>query len=152
MCACYVIFLDFPPLLPQTANIDKLTKEMKQLKVIPHSWQPSDVTSPRAPKSPQSSTPSPRTPSRLPAEPEGGGKAGEEPSELGGRGLNGDVMQTPVIDRMLNSERLSKLRECLGNITHTPVRTLRRGKNHTQCYPAFSPGPSSRVPSTLIFL
>ena len=122
----------FPP--PQTGNIDKLTKEMKQLKLIPHSWQPSDFTSPRAPKSPQSSTPSPRTPSRLPAEPGGRGKAGEGPGELGVRALNGDVMQTPVMDRMLNTERLAKLRESLSNITHTPVRTLRRGKDHSQCY------------------
>ena len=119
---------------PQNTNIDRLTKEMKQLKLIPLSWRPSDVTSPlRAARSPRSPASSPRTPTKLPAEPRGAEEGG---GELSGRGLNGDVMQTPVIDRMLNSKRLAELRESLGAITQTPVRTLQRGtsRNHTLHY------------------
>ena len=44
------------------------------------------------------------------------------------RPSGGDVMQTPVIERMVGSERLIKLRESLSNITQTPVRTLHSGK------------------------
>lgn len=105
---------------------------MKRLKLIPQSWRPTDVVTPRVPKTPptlQSPTDrSPRTPTEVvnglgeleAAESPGGGRRERQPS--------GDVMQTPVIDRMLSSERLIKLRESLSNITKTPVRTLLPGK------------------------
>jgi hypothetical protein len=106
---------------------------MKQLKIIPQSWQPSDATAPRIARTP----PTPLSP-KIPTDIVNGygndgagqgvwsphGRQKQRQTSDGG----GDVMQTPVIERMVGSERLSKLRESLSNISQTPVRTLRSGK------------------------
>ena len=121
----------------QNANVDRLTRDMKQLKIIPQSWQPSDATPPRVARTPPTPL-SPKTPTDIVNgygddgvgqgvwSPHGRQKQ-RQPSGGGGGG-GGDVMQTPVIERMVGSERLSKLRESLSNISQTPVRTLRSGK------------------------
>lgn len=105
---------------------------MKQLKLIPHSWQPSDVAMPMTTKTP----PTFHSPGRSPKRPDSvvASEPREERSPHEGRQRQqqpgGDVMQTPIIDRMLGSERLLKLRESLSNITQTPVRTLHSGKKY----------------------
>ena len=122
----------------QNASVDKLTRDMKRLKMIPQSWQPSDATAPRIARTPPTPL-SPKTPTDV-ANGYGDDGAGQgvwsphgrqkqrQPSGGVGVGVGGDVMQTPVIERMVGTERLSKLRESLSNITQTPVRTLRSGE------------------------
>lgn len=123
----------------QNANVDKLTRDMKQLKIIPQSWQPSDASAPRVARTPPTPL-SPKTPTDIVNgyRDDGAGQGvwsphsrqkQRQPSAGGG-----DVMQTPVIERMVGSERLSKLRESLSNISQTPVRTLRSGKKSTSLY------------------
>ena len=120
-----------PPLslsLLQNANVDKLTRDMKRLKLIPNSWRSYDVATPKVAKTP----PTYRSPGRSPVTPtevasNGFGVEHGVGSSSGER-RSADVMQTPVIDRMLSSERLIKLRESLSNITQTPVRTLLPGE------------------------
>ena len=107
---------------------------MKRLRIIANSWQPTDAaTPPRTTKTP----PTYQSPRRSPATPkEVANGFWEEQRAASTRGEkkkegDGDVMQTPVIDRMLSSDRLIKLRENLNNITQTPVRTLLPGMKTT---------------------
>ena len=101
--------------------------------MIPRSWQPSDATVLRSPTAPHS----PKTPTDITnVYVEDGVEQGvwspnrrQKP-----RQPSGDVMQTPVIDKMIASERLTRLRESLSNITQTPVRTLHSGEQE-RCMP-----------------
>ena len=105
---------------------------MKRLKVIPQSWQPSDAAMPRIARTPPTSL-SPKTPTDVANGyvDSGAGQGAWSPHgrQKQQQPSGGDVMQTPVIERMVGAERLSKLRESLSNITQTPVRTLRSGKS-----------------------
>ena len=106
---------------------------MKRLKMIPRSWRPSDAAVLKTPPTLHS----PKTPTDTAnGYVENGVEQGvwspyrrQKP-----RQPSGDVMQTPVIDKMIASERLSRLRESLSNITQTPVRTLHSGE-HERCMP-----------------
>ena len=126
---------------------------MKRLKLIPQSWQPTDMTTPRAAKTPpilQGPTGfSPKTP---PTEITDWLGDAEGAGSVGGRkrGAAGDVMQTPVIETMLGSDRLTKLRESLGNITQTPVRTLLPGRRENSFTPLPPPPSSSLLLSPLL--
>ena len=109
---------------------------MKRLKLIPQSWQPTDVATPRIAKTPPLlQGPTGRSPKTPPTEvTDWLGEAEGAGSTSGGkreRPPSGDVMQTPVIERMLGSDRLTKLRESLSNITQTPVRALLPGRGES---------------------
>lgn len=110
---------------------------MKQLKMIPQSWRPTDATMPTVARTPPTPL-SPKTPTDAAANgyrdngvEQGVWSPHERQKQRQPSGS--DVMQTPVIERMVGSERLSKLRESLSNITQTPVRTLHSGKSKKGC-------------------
>ena len=132
----------------QNAELDSLTNRMKQLRLVPNSWYPRDVSTTRSPptntptsKSPTATTSSPRhrsSPGRL---------AGKDPLEwvrTPGRGEAKERRRrrrnTPLSSNEsgVTEEKMERLREYFDNVTLPPVRVISTGKWFVYSYePSF---------------
>lgn len=91
-------------MLPQDANIERLTHKMKQLKLIPQSWHPPDVVPATSPTA--------------------GGKShiiGTPPSA---ERLPRGELESPTW-KTISADKLETLRDYLSNIEHVPVRRVK---------------------------
>ena len=91
-------------LLPQDANIERLTHKMKQLKLIPQSWHPPDVV--------------------LATSPTAGGKSHIIDTPPSAERLPRGELESPTW-KTISADKLETLRDYLSNIEHVPVRRVK---------------------------